>query len=139
MSVQLPSLRSRHGLFLNVLKGSLAVGAVYDAVLAALLAFFPQFFADLLNVPLPGEAFYLHTLAVVVGMLSMFYLLAAYDPVAYHGNVAVAILGRSLAALVLGAAAWRHAHLGGLWLPALGDGLFAVVHAVSWWATRKWR
>ncbi len=77
MPATLPSLSSRHGLFLTILKGSLAVGAAYDAVLAILLGFFPQFFADLLQVPLPEEAFYLHTLAVVVGMLSLFYLLAA--------------------------------------------------------------
>lgn len=139
MSATLPSLSSRHGLFLTILKGSLAVGAAYDAVLAILLGFFPQFFADLLQVPLPEEAFYLHTLAVVVGMLSLFYLLAAYDPVAYHGNVVVAILGRGLAAVVLGAAAWQHDHLAGLWLPALADGLFALVHAVTWWVTRRWR
>ncbi len=54
-------------------------------------------------------------------MLACFYLFAAYDPVAYEGNVLVAIAGRGLGALAMGlAAAWRILRCGDFtcWPPA---------------------
>lgn len=135
----LPPLHSRHGLYLTLLQVSLAVGAVYDGAMAGLLALWPEQFAALLNVPLPGEDFYRLLLALLLGMLSLFYLLAAYDPVAYAGNVVVAILGRSGGTLILVTAAWSHPHLHGLWLPAGVEALFVLSHLVGWWGSRRWR
>jgi hypothetical protein len=126
----------RYSLYLRLLRLSLIAGAVYDFVLAALLAFAPDLPAQLLGVPPPGEDFYLWLIAVIVAMLGAFYLLAAYDPVAYRGNVAVAIAGRAAAGVVLGMAA-RRSGLAGLYPLAAADLLFAAAHAGFWWPVRK--
>jgi hypothetical protein len=51
----------------------------------------------LLNLPLPGAAFYL-VLAALLGIAAGTYLLAAWDPRRYAGVIGVAIVGRLLGA-----------------------------------------
>ncbi len=131
-----PFALPRHSIYLRLLRFSLAIGAVYNFVLAAVFAAAPDLPARLLAVPRPGEDFYLWVIAVILTMLGAFYLLAAYDPVAYSGNIAVAIAGRTAAAAVLVLAAGRSG-LAGLYPLAAADLLFAVLHAVFWWPVRR--
>ncbi len=90
---------------LRVLRLSLVVGGLYDLGLAALLALAPEPAFSLLALPLPQEDFYLRLLVVLVAMAAALYLLAAYDPMAYAGNVLVAIAGRFAAGMVMAGAA----------------------------------
>ena len=124
---------------LGALRFSLLVGAVYDLVLAVVLLVRPSFASGLLGVPLPSPEFYLWLIAVLLVMLSLFYLLAAYDPMAYAGNVLVAILARGAAGAVLAWAALRQPELAGLFVLAGVDLLFAAVHAVCWFPIRRSR
>ncbi len=126
----------RRSIYLRLLRWSLVIGAVYDFFLAAVFTAAPDLPARLLGVPRPGEDFYLWAIAVILTMLGAFYLLAAYDPVAYRGNIAVAIAGRLAAGAVLVLAA-RQSGLSGLYPLAAGDLLFGVLHAVFWWPIRK--
>ncbi len=126
-------------LYLLVLRVSLAVGGFLDLVLAAQLALVPELTFSLLALPPPNEPFYLGLLIVLVSMAAALYLLAAYDPMAYAGNVLVAIVGRFTAGVVMLAAALGRGDLRGLYLLAAIDLLFAAVHAVSWWPCRRLR
>ncbi|RMH22669.1 MAG: hypothetical protein D6696_02685 [Acidobacteria bacterium] len=125
------ALRHHHGRLLRLLRWSLVAGALYDLVLAALLLLAPELPARLLAVPPPGEAFYLQLLAVLLAMIGVTYLLAAYDPVSYRGLIVLAIAGRSAAALALASAAGQPG-LAGLNLLAAADFAFAAVHAACW-------
>ena len=125
----------RTSIYFRALRISLTVGAVYDILLAAAMAFAPALLGSVLGVPTPSTP-YGWVLAVVLTMLGAFYALAAYDPVAYRGNVLVAIAGRAAAGAVLLATAATYDDLGGFALPGLVDLLFAVVHAVCWWPSR---
>ena len=124
---------------MRVLRLSLAVGGLYDAVLAVLLALAPELPLGLLALPPPGEGFYLGLLAVLLAMATALYLLAAYDPMAYAGNVLVAIAGRAAAGAVMITAALGRGDLEGLYLLAAVDLAFAAVHAASWWPIRRLR
>lgn len=126
----------RYSLYLRLLRLSLVVGAAYDVVLAAGIAFAPDFVARLLRVPLPGAAFYLWLLAFLLVTIAAFYLLAAYDPASYRGNILVAIGARTAAAVLL-AAAGRSAGLPGLYVAAAGDFVFAVAHTVFYLPLRR--
>lgn len=126
----------RRGLLLRLLRLSLLVGALYDLALAAHLVLAPEVAERLLRVPRPGEDFYLWLLAVLLAMLAAFYLLAAFDPISYRGNVMVAIAGRGAAGLVLALAA-RKAGLAGLYVLAAGDLAFAAAHGLLWWPIRR--
>ena len=126
-------------LYLRVLRLSLTAGGLYDLVLAAFMVLAPAPTFGLLALPLPGERFYLGLLVVLVSMAAALYLLAAYDPMAYAGNVLVAIAGRFAASGVMAAAAAGRDDLGGLYLLAAVEFLFAAAHAVCWWPCRHLR
>ena len=125
--------------YLWVLRVSLTVGGIYDLVLAALLALVPELTLGLLALPLPQEPFYLWLLVVLVSMVAALYLLAAYDPMGYAGNILVAIGGRFAAGVVMFAVAAGRSDLSGLYVLAAADLAFAVVHAVCWWPCRHLR
>ena len=126
----------RYGFCLRWLRRSLVAGAIYDLALAALLVAAPEVPERLLAVPRPGEDFYLWMLALLVALMAAVYLLAAYDPFSYYGNVVIAVGGRGAAGLVLLFAAWQSG-LAGLYPLAAGDLVFALVHAVFWWPIRR--
>ncbi len=130
---------SRYSVYLRILRLSLAIGGLYDLLLAALLALVPGPTFSLLGLPLPNEPFYLGLLVVLVSMAAALYLLAAYDPMAYAGNVLVAIAGRFTAGAVMITAALGRDDLRGLYLLGAVDLLFAAVHAASWRPTRRLR
>jgi hypothetical protein len=134
-----PRPSARVALCLRVLRFSLAAGGLVDAVLAALLALAPGLLFGRLGLPLPGEAFYLGILTVLVAMVAALYLLAAYDPMAYAGNVLVAIAGRLAAGATMIAAALGRGDLQGLYLLAAVDLAFGAVHAAAWWPIRRLR
>ena len=123
---------SRRFLWLRLLRGSLCAGAVYDLVFAALMVVAPELPSRWLSLPLPGEAFYLRLIAVLLGMLALLYLAAARDPRRYSAIIAVAIVGRAAGAAALALAARGRPDLAGLWPLAGADLGFAIVHAVSW-------
>lgn len=126
----------KNSLYFRTLQGSLLVGAAYDALLGLAMLFTPQLLTGILGVPRPGEDFYLWLLGWLLLMLAGFYTLGAYDPMAYRGNIGVAIVGRAVAAAILAYAAWRHG-FPGLYLPAVVDLLFAIVHTVAWRGMRR--
>jgi hypothetical protein len=116
---------------------SLRVGALYDYVLAGLMLLAPGLLQRAFALPLPGEAFYLRALAVLLAMVATVYLVAAIDPAAHRSLVAIAILGRSAGFLAFALSALGEPRLAGLWGPALGDLAFALVHAIT--ARGLWR
>lgn len=116
----------------GLLRASLVAGALYDFVFAGLMVFAPQVAERAFSLPLPGEPFYLHLIAVLLLMLGTLYLAAAQDPRRYSAIVVVAIGGRALGALALGAAALGRPDLAGLWPLAGADLAFALAHAATW-------
>ncbi len=135
----MPKPLSHFSPYLRLLRVSLAVGGIYDLVLAALLALAPELPFGLLALPRPNEPFYLGLLVVLVAMVAALYLLAAYDPMAYAGNVLVAIGGRFAAGVIMVAMAAGRSDLSGLYVLAAVDLAFAAVHAVAWWPCRQLR
>ena len=129
----------RAGTFLKIQRVSLVVGAFYDGILVAVLLLVPELMPRWFGLPLPNEEFYLWILAVLLAMVTALYLLAAYDPMAYAGNVLVAIAGRGAAGAALALAAASGEDLAGLYALSAVDLLFAAVHAVCWRATRGLR
>lgn len=119
------------------LKGSLVAGAVYDLIFAAAMVLIPELSARLLGLRLPQEPFYLWLIAVFLLMMASFYLLAAYDPKSYSGNIDVGIAGRFLGFLVLMTAAILDPSMPILYALAAGDLFFAVAHAVFWLPIRR--
>lgn len=118
--------------YLRLLRASLVLGALYDLVFAALMVLAPQLPARLLQLPLPGERFYLSILAVLLTMLALLYLVAAEDPRRYSAVVVVAALGRCAGAVAFGASAFGRPDLQGLWPLAAVDLGFGLVHAFLW-------
>ncbi len=130
---------SHYSSYLRLLRVSLAIGGIYDLVLAGLLTVAPELPFGLLALPLPGEPFYLGLLVVLVAMVAALYLLAAYDPMAYAGNVLVAIAGRLTAGVMMALMAVGRDDLSGLYLLAAVDLAFGAVHAATWWPCRHLR
>lgn len=126
----------RHGRLLRALRTSLVAGALYDVAFAAVMVVAPSLPERIFGLPQPGESFYLWLIAVLLCMLAAFYLLAAWDPVSYHGNVAVAIGGRTAGGVVLLLATVGRPDLAGLLPLAIGDLVFAALHAFFWWPIR---
>jgi len=125
--------------FLSLLRGSLAVGAVYDLSFAVLMVAAPGVPARVLSLPLPPlprGAFYLWIMAILLTMLAVLYLLAAHDTRRYSGIVAVAIAGRLAGGLAMVFGALRGPDLGGLWPLAAADLGFGLAHALFWWPIR---
>lgn len=112
----------------SALSWSLRAGAFYDGLFAVLLVFFPLQIGGIFRLPLPGERFYLWLIAVFLLSLSAFYILVARDPASQRDFVRLAVATRLGGAAVLGAAAIGRPELGGLWLIAAADLLFAVAH-----------
>jgi hypothetical protein len=124
--------------FLTLLRVSLVLGALWDAVFALLLGFAPKASArvfDLPLPPLPEGAFYLWILGVLLLMLAALYVIAARDPRRYSGILAVAIGGRLLGGLVLLFAAARG--VPGLYPMAGADLAFGISHAAFWLPIRS--
>jgi uncharacterized membrane protein YvlD (DUF360 family) len=124
--------------FLTLLRVSLVLGAVWDAVFALLLGFVPEPAAKVFELPLPPlpeGAFYLWVLAVLLLMLASLYIVAARDPRRYSGILAVAIGGRLLGGLVILLAAARG--VPGLYPMAAADLAFGISHAVFWLPIRS--
>lgn len=121
---------------LRVLRASLAVGGLFNLILGALLGLMPAWATALLNIPRPVPGFYLQVLALLVALLGCYYLLAASNLRRYSGNVAIAIMGRLTAGLVLLLAAASDPSLASLKLLAAVDIGFGTVHAISWWSAR---
>jgi len=131
--------RDRRSLLLALLRGSLLLGALYDAGFAVLMITAPGLPARLLRLPLPPlpeGAFYLWIMAVLLLMLATLYLLAARQPHRYAGVVAVAAGGRVLGGLAFIAAAWGHPGLQGLYPLAAADLGLGLAHAAFWWPVR---
>jgi hypothetical protein len=118
--------------FLVLLQGSLAAGAFYDFAFAVLMVAAPGLPARLLELPLPGERFYLWILAVLLAMLAALYLIAARDPRRYSGIIAVAIAGRVAGAAAFALAALAGQGLSGLYILAAVDLAFGLSHALFW-------
>jgi hypothetical protein len=128
---------SRRFLYLKILRCTLVAGALYDLAFAALLLWVPGVPASVLDLPLPGEPFYLWVMAVLLGMVAACYAMAAHDVRRYGGIIAVAIAGRLAGALVMAVAAAGRADLGGLYWLAGVDALFGLSHAACWWPVRS--
>jgi hypothetical protein len=122
--------------FLELLRLSLFLGALYDLAFALLMVAAPGVPSRLLDLPLPGEAFYLWILATLLTMLAALYLIAARDTRRYSGIVAVAIGGRLAGGLVFLLAALLHGH-GGLYPLAAADLAFGLIHAALWLPIRS--
>lgn len=129
-------MRRRH-LYLRFLRSSLVLGAAYDYLYALTMVVAPAVPARLLDLPLPGETFYLWTLATLLVMLGTLYLLAARNPRRYSGVIAVAIGGRILGALAFTLIALQRPDLWGLWVLAGCDLAFGLAHAGLWWPIRR--
>lgn len=130
-------LLARRFLFLRLLRVSLALGALYDFVFAALMLAAPGALERLSGLPQPGERFYLVVIAVLLAMLGALYLVAAKDPRRYAAIVAVAVVGRLAGAAAFAAIAVTRPDLPGLWQLAAGDGAIGLAHLVFWWPTRR--
>jgi hypothetical protein len=131
---------SRRFRFLLLLRGSLAVGAVYDLAFAVLMVVAPGLPARWLDLPLPPlprGAFYLWVMATLLAMLAFLYLLAARDTRRYSGIVLVALVGRIVGGLFLAFAALRGPGLAGLWPLAAADLGFGLAHALFWLPIRS--
>lgn len=130
---------ARRSRLLALLRGSLALGALYDAAFAVLMVTAPRLPARLLRLPLPPlpeGTFYLWIMAVLLLMLASLYLLAAREPRRYAGVVAVAAGGRLLGGLAFVAAAWGHPGLQGLYPLAAADLGLGLAHGAFWWPIR---
>jgi len=113
------------------LRWTLVLGAAYDFVFAALMLAAPATLERAFALPRPDPGFYLPLLAVLLAMVGSAYLVAARDPAAHRGIVAIAVVGRLAGALVLGRAAASAPELAGLWPAAAGDALFGALHAAG--------
>ncbi|MEM7482862.1 MAG: hypothetical protein AAF481_16940 [Acidobacteriota bacterium] len=122
------SLRRRLRL-LGWLRLSLVAGALYDLIFAALMVVAPAATAAFLDLPLPGETFYLWLLAILLTMLALLYLAAAQDPRRYTAVVWVAIAGRLAGAGAFALAAYGRPELQPLYLVAAADAAFGLLHA----------
>ena len=132
----LPAQVVRHAWWRRALRAGLLAGALYDLLFAATMMIAPELPARLLALPLPGENFYLHVLAVLLGIAAACYLLAAWDPERYGALIAVAIAGRAAGALAFAATAATRPELSGLWPLAGADAAFAAAHFATWWPLR---
>ena len=127
-----------HAILLRLLRLSLVAGALYDVFFAVIMVAAPRLPEHLLGLPQPGERFYLWLIAVLLVMLATCYLLAAYDPVSYRGNIVIAIVGRATGGLaLLFATLYGRPDLEGLLPLGVADLAFAALHAAFWWPIRR--
>ncbi|NIL99707.1 MAG: hypothetical protein GTN89_01825 [Acidobacteria bacterium] len=112
------------------------LAAVYDALFAVAILFFPAPSAGLLRLELPDDLVYLRFNGVFLLMLAAMYLLAAADPRRYRGIVIVAVLGRFAGFVYLGTVWFGGGSATFLGL-ALADLFFSILHAVLWLRARS--
>lgn len=120
---------------LEVLRGALGLSGLLNLIAALLVVVSPAVFAELAGAPLEAfraEAFLLWLLAALLVPLGILYIVAARDPRRYSGIIVVAIGGRLLGALALGAGAVHRPELDGLWVFAAVDLALALLIAGSW-------
>ncbi len=112
------------------LRMSLIAGSLYDAAFAIVNLIVPSLGARALGIALPADELYLRFTGVFLIILALFYLLPAIHPGRYLGNVAAAIIGRTLGAIFLFAAVigWGRPQI--FLLLGAGDLLFAILHAI---------
>jgi len=122
---------------LRALSATLVAGALYDFAFAAAMLVAPGSLAHALSLPLPGESFYLRLIGVLLVLVGAVYLVAARDPAAERPIVALAIAGRAAGFLALALSLVGRPDLRGLWIPALGDLAFALLHAAT--SRHLWR
>ncbi|MCH9646914.1 MAG: hypothetical protein K0U98_01675 [Deltaproteobacteria bacterium] len=112
-------------------------GALYDLIFAGVMVVAPQMPAKLLNLPMPGETFYLWLMAIFLVMLASLYLAAAINPRRYSAIIAVAIVGRIAGAVAFAVAARGRPELSGLYLLATADLAFGLAHLALWLPVRR--
>lgn len=119
---------------LGLLRGALALGALFNLGAAVALVAVPRRVAQILGVGVtfPEARVVLWLLAGLLATLSLLYLLSARDPRRYSGVVLALIAGRVLGGAALGAGALIRPDPGQLWLLAAVDLAFAAVIAGSW-------
>ena len=115
---------------------SMAAGAAYDALFGLGVLFLLDFSAELLRLPVPEDPTYLRLNGIFLLLLAGLYLLPAFKPQRYRGVVTIAVAGRFLGFLYLGAVWWSGGESAFGWL-ALGDGVFSVLHAALLLRARK--
>ena len=115
----------------RVLRITLALGSLYDAVFGIWILTSPSSLAALLGLNLPVEEIYLRLVGLFLLILQLVYLTAVFQPARYLANVGIAIGGRTLGAVfflayVIGFGGDPiFALLGGM------DLLFAILHSMA--------
>lgn len=127
---------ARRFLFLRLLRGSLAAGAILDLAVAAVLLWEPRLAARALRLRPAGDVFYLWLAAALLISLALLQALAARDVRRYGANVAVAIAGRLLLATALAFAAAARPEPAGLYGAAAAVLALSLSHALFWWPVR---
>ncbi len=127
-----------YSLSLRLLRLSLVLGVADNAIFAVLLVVAPNLPGRWLGLTLPPERFQLWLVAIFLGMLAVFYTLAAFDPVAYWGNILVVIGGRLAGAGALTLAICGQPELSGLWPVVASNLVLGLLHAFFWWPVRRW-
>lgn len=123
--------------FRRALEASLASGGAFNIALGVLLLIAPDFTLRLLELPRPVPEFYLQLLGILAALLGCYYILATSDVRRYSGVIALAIVGRFVAALALLLASAGQEELGGLKALAAIDAAFGSAHAAGWWSIRS--
>ena len=110
------------------LRITLTMGSLYDLAFAFINLAAPRWGAEFFEIPMPAEQVYLRFTGIFLIMAALFYMLPVIHPGRYLGNVVVAIIGRTLGALFLFAAALFFAYPPAFILLGAGDLGFAVLH-----------
>jgi len=110
------------------LRITLLMGSLYDITFAFINLAAPRWGSEFLEIPMPAEQVYLRFTGVFLIMAALFYMLPVIHPGRYLGNVVVAIIGRTLGAVFLFAAALFFAYPPAFILLGAGDLGFAVLH-----------
>lgn len=125
----------RVSIYLEGLRVSLVVGALWDVALAALLVFLPALSNDAIAVatPLWVRVF---AAALLLGSCGQS-LLAFADPISYRGLAPLTAFVRGGRAAAAGTAAWGTTGVGILGAVAVVDGTLAAAHAMGWWRSLR--
>lgn len=118
--------------FLQLLRASLVLAALYELGLAVALVLAPASVGRPLGLPVPEEHFFLRLLAVLLLMVASLLLFAARDPRRYSAVILVAIAGRLAGAVALAGSALGHPELAGLYAVAAVELAFGLLHALFW-------
>ena len=125
---------ARRFLALKLLRGALAVGALYDAVIAAMLVWHPNELSPMLGSRL-AEGWPLTPLAALwLALLAALALAAAGDIRRYSAVIAAVLVGRVLTAALLALTTTATATVP--WM-AVVNGMLALTLAAAWWPIRQ--